>query len=664
MKHLKFGTTVAVLSLLTAVAFAGNGTAQLSFYPAIAVADARTQITVTCEVRDLTGRVVPDGTQVLFSTTLGLFTEPLVKTTAGIARAVLTASQQPGFARITASVQSVATNVSIDYEFVKDRAELNNLQDFIEIRANKKINYAMSPRIISAAAPDRGAKVSFRNITISADDLQLTVPTYEVRARNALLTGYGKELVCDELYYSLNRKSGYALTTVESERQRWKGGFPSGTVVTEKRKTKAIVELKGVEPSLLTHAIGTEQFKLADTSNLGMDVRAKGAIVWPLRQIYFQDAEVSVEGTRIYKAPLLKVGTQPNSPPLGEQLLSVSNSAVTLSYPYYLSLKPHTSSLVRLRSGLKSSTGAGAGGGNFLDYELRWNKGSASDGMINIRGLARNDWSAGFQQFLRLDDQTSLYAYADTPSHKSVFGSFQVSRQMGRLNLNYSANASRSLRGSGFGSATHTLALENLPKQLGRSPFSLTTGLTAQHFDTRAGTVSNFSSNVGLRARINSNSIPIGRGSSIFTALSVTQRFARNSSQGTGLQSTTSLSQALGSSGNIYLTYDYLDDKVNSFALGRHQLSSTVSYYRGRFNANLYGGKTLDANRYNLSATMDYNVSSLWRLTGIHSLDRFQSNYFSESSFIVGYRIGDKEVGVSWSSRTKRIGLELLGIAL
>ena len=55
-------------------------------------------------------------------------------------------------------------------------------------------------------------KLRFKDIEIEADDLQLKVPTYEVKARKAKLK-FGKETRnYDELYFKLNQRKGVGIT--------------------------------------------------------------------------------------------------------------------------------------------------------------------------------------------------------------------------------------------------------------------------------------------------------------------------------------------------------------------------------------------------------------------------------------------------------------------
>ncbi|RYI99869.1 MAG: hypothetical protein EON47_15470 [Acetobacteraceae bacterium] len=129
------------LAALAAAAMAQQGI-NLQTFPTMSVADGRSTVTVTATVRDANGKTVPDGTRVIFNTSLGYFREPMVTTTQGIARGILVAPGVPGSARLTINAltsQSIPT--VLDYEFVGDRSLLSSAQEYIEIVSPSALTY-------------------------------------------------------------------------------------------------------------------------------------------------------------------------------------------------------------------------------------------------------------------------------------------------------------------------------------------------------------------------------------------------------------------------------------------------------------------------------------------------------------------------------------------
>jgi hypothetical protein len=90
-------------------------------------------------------------------------------------------------------------------------------------------------------------------------------------------------------------------------------------------------------------------------------------------------------------------------------------------------------------------------------------------------------------------------------------------------------------------------------------------------------------------------------------------------------------------------------------------LTSEAVYSAGAFNLRGSLAQALDADRTSAQLGLDYRLGSLWRVSYNYSLDRYDGGSFLDQSIVLGYRLGFREIGVSYSARTKRLGLELLG---
>jgi hypothetical protein len=75
---------------------------------------------------------------------------------------------------------------------VSDRSLLSSAKDFIEIVAPNDLQYSMDSKTVGASGENRGVVVQYKDIEIRADDVQVHVPLYEIRAKNAILR-IGKE---------------------------------------------------------------------------------------------------------------------------------------------------------------------------------------------------------------------------------------------------------------------------------------------------------------------------------------------------------------------------------------------------------------------------------------------------------------------------------------
>src|SRR5436190_15375315 len=117
MRYLTRVFGVLLFASLMSLACA-TGSIRLYSYPYLSLADGSSTVTVSAEVHTSGGSLVPDGTDVRFTTTLGSFRDLDAKTTSGVARAILVAPNTAGVAKVTVTVPSVGAVNTFDVEFV------------------------------------------------------------------------------------------------------------------------------------------------------------------------------------------------------------------------------------------------------------------------------------------------------------------------------------------------------------------------------------------------------------------------------------------------------------------------------------------------------------------------------------------------------------------
>lgn len=650
-----------LLSIFAGTIFAGNGSVRLSCFPNIALADGRTTISVTAEVRTEAGSLVPDGTQVIFNSSLGTFRDSLVATTNGLARALLVTSSVPGIATLTASVLQFNANAKLDIEFVSDRSLLSRAREYIEVVAPKRLIYSPEYRVIEATGTDKPVSVRYKDVTVDAADVQVIVPSYEVIARKAKVK-IGKEVRnFDEVNVKLNQRRAIGTTIYEGEvtqivpASKWFG------FQTTKKLRSGVVEMRsdGIVP--VAAPVTPDKFAFRDLSEVVTIVTAKRVTANPIRDIQFQRAEIVVTGVTVLRLPLFQLSSNVTAPVITDQFLNVTNNQLAIDYPQYLTLRPGQTSLLRFRSGTRYSSGVGASGGTFLDYEMKWNRGEDSEGGLTISGIARKDWGLNLKHYLRLDDSSSATAQLDLPANRSLFGTFNINRSFGPLQANLSANISRSIRGPLFENQQYFLALDADPIKLGKLPLKLTLGAQASQSEYRNSGGRRVQSGMGFRARFNMQPQRFGRSASFDSSLSLAQFLGRNLNQRFAVSGVAAFRSALGRNANLMLTYEYLDDGFNSRLTGKHRLSAESFFSKGRLGLSASIGKSLDLDRFNVFSSLSYRIDNTWRLGLGYASDRYLGSSFNDLNMLIGYRIGFREVGLSYSTRTKRIGFELLG---
>lgn len=652
--------------VLIAPAQAQNGTIRVTVYPGIAVADDRSTINVSAEVRDRTGRLVPNGTQVVFGSRLGRFREDVVTTVNGYAVGILVAPGVPGRSTVTASVFQFNAVGSAEVEFVSSQEQLSRATDFIQIFSPRFLSYSPEQQVLEAAASNRGVRLLYRRIELEADSVQIDVNRYEVRAKQARLKVDSEWRFFEELAFNLSRRSGFGLARVKSVGTQYEpavGFGPGIRLVPLERERLGWVQVEGDSVTPLPARPANASFAFKDLSESVTVVNARRAFIIPGRELQFQRADVYVAGNRILRVPLFQLNANSTSPVISDQFINVTGNQLAINYPYYLGLRPTQSSLLRFRYGTPYSTGGGAAGGTFLDYEFRWNQGDLLDGSFYLQGIGRSDWSPSIRQVYRPNRDITLITSLNFPANRSLFGAVSYDHRLRGFSVGYSGNFGRSVKGASFSNEQNTLTAELDPIDLG-GPFRMFFGVShSEDRFVRQGSTRT-SNSTQVRSRAQMSPVRLGRATTVNASSFVGFQTGRNVRNGLTSGLTTTLSTQLLPSTSLMGTYEYTDSGGQSVFLGRHSLSASVYHELGNTMLSFRGTRSLDVDRFNGFAEGSYRFARDWRVLMQYSVDEYLGSGFNEWTALVGYRIGFRELGLSYSARTKRIGIELLGFGV
>lgn len=650
-----------LLFLAVGLAWAQQGTAQLRAFPSAAVADGRSTIIVSAEIRDSSGRIVPDGTQVVFETNLGQFRESIVRTQGGFAQATLNVGSIAGYAKIRVKVLGFNIADSTDVELVSSRDQLSSAREYIEISARDYLLYSPEARVIAATGTERSAYLRYRNIEVWANDLQYNVVTYELRARDARVKMGDTDQVFSEVFLRLNRREGFGVTTYVGESiSITRADYIAIPDVIETERVGVVdITVSGIEAKLDPPDQRLLQFRELGESL--SEIEARKATVFPGKHIQFERVDVKVAGTTVLRPTLFQIGLNQRSPLITEEFFNVTGNNLTVDYPHYLSLGPGNSSLLRFRYGNPYSTGVGASGGTYVDYEYRWNRGDDMEGEFVLSGLARNDWGAHVRQYWQADPDTTVTAQMYFPAHRSMFGSAAVNRNFDGYQANFSANYGRSLRDTFFSNEQYQFVIENTPAQVGNLPAQYSVGLTASQSRFVGPQVSRFQQGVGLRGRVWTSPLRLGSIGTLYGSYQISHLSGYNVDSGLSHNASISLSNSMANGLYLSTTFDYVDDAFSSDVLGRQRLTSEAFYASGPWNLYGFVSQSLDVDRLAVNLNAEYRFSPIWRLQTRYFMDRYQADVFTESSVVLAYRLGFREVGLSYTPKNNRIGFELLG---
>ena len=608
-KQISRGLILALGLAATSICNAATINIQLQAFPGEAVADGRSSIAITLYVRNSNGSNVPDGTQVVLSSTLGKFRENIVTTTSGIARSVLVAGSIPGIARITAATLQNQSSPSImEVEFVTDRSKLSSSNDYIELSATGSLEYTFAKKIATASGVGHGVKFQFRDRQLVADDLQYLYDAQIVRARGVVLKVGGKEHNFSYLYLDLRSQKGYGVTEIDNlpiDRVRYVAGqfifeqlnpesekyelskSSKRTTVVAISKTGISIPSQPARPDVFDYvpirdgiiaATQPEVKSEKDQDYTTVRITAKRMTVVSRKEIQFQRATFYIGESKIFSQQLYRLdtlGMQSQFPT--EQYVSFNNNQFGLNIPYYLSLERNQSNAIRFSTGQSFGRGFSTNRGVFFDYEQSWNR-SNGDGRFTFSGIGRDDYNIGLRQFTKIDDNTTASFAIDSPQTKSIISTASISRYQPGLQTSISGTALRSLNGTtAINRQDYFLVMEKDPIKMGKLPWNMYYGLNATYSQSATST----GSGLGARLRFLSRQFGTDRsGGTVSAGLTFSQFAGSNVPTPFASTATLSYSKPFGTKFTSMFTYDYAKDGITELAFGFHRLSSQLCTHR------------------------------------------------------------------------------------
>lgn len=663
--------SVAVLLVLLLTLFGwtqnSEGTIETQVFPRAIVANGSSVATISVTVRDKNGQLAPDGTAVIFETTLGTLSRASVTTNRGLAQVQLTSSLNPGTARITLSVLSFRATTTLEIPILGSEEELKQRDESIQVFSDRRVTYSPELRLFEASGPDGAAKLRGYGVQVSADDFQYDLRSSQLKARKATLKKGEFEATFEEVSINLKSLQGVGLMNRPAPRISFVGKPPYFEVNYTQEVRRQLVDINGLDNiKLRREPVGPESFQFLEL-DVPTLIYAEKAIANPATEVRFNQASIDVAGTIIMRVPLFRVSTQNVQQIITEDYLQVGNNQVALNYPYYLGLNGSSESLLRFRYGTLFQRGVGGTGGMFLDFEHNWLTNSDAEGGIAVRGLGRNDWSIQSRQRLKLDSRSKGFMQLDFPGHRVLTGSTFLDRDLGALRASFSGNFSRSTEGPKFRTEDQSVSLLTDQKRIGSLPVSVSLGTTyskrSSSFESSSGTNRNFAENYS--AALNFTGQPISRRNfSLSSSARLSKQFGRRAHQSPIFNANLSGGMSVGPESFLGFGYDFTNDPFDSGFLGRHRVNANLSLRSGAIVLYANGTSSLDIDRYNIQLDATYRLSGLWRVGTSLTLDQFSGSRYQDTSVVVAYQLGMRQVGLSWSDRTKRIGLELLGVPL
>lgn len=650
---------IIALSLFALCAYAQNGTVKTTAFPNLALSDGLSPVVITAEIRDDKGQLVPDGTPVVFETKVGTFDQQTQTTQSGVAKATLRAPSLPGLAVVRVSVLRFNAFGETTVEFVKERLKVEAALRQLEVMGGSSLTYSVQDRVIETTGPKQTAVVRYGKVEIAADDMQVRVLEGLVTARHAVVKIGEHQAEFDELNYNLKTKEGVGVANIARPgKVRSAAGIFATWVPGSTRL--GYVDVKGTETTPRQNPPDPDAFKFVAVVDSLSLISGSHATVVQDRSIQFQHATVRMGGEVLMKVPLFDFPLTASNQAISEQFFQVNNNQVALNFPYYLSLTPSSTSLLRMRYSTPFAGGFGYAAGTYLDYELAWNQGDGANGALTIGGIGRDDWGLNLRQSWLTPARTIITASVDSPSHQTLLGNLGVNQPFAGGSASVSLGTSRSLSGIDARSTTATAIVQTDPRKVRGTPFRLSTGLTATSNQQSLGDLSNTTTAMGVQSRLNMDPISLGGLGRLRMGYTVGE-LSSSGRWGTSHTASLGLSTQLRKGWVLDTQYDFTQDPFATLFLGHHRVTADSYFTQGAWSLHGTVLQMLDFDRSSARFGLEHRFSGIWRFNFDSVTDIYQGETYQDKTVSLGYRLGMRELGLTYSERTHRLGIEVRG---
>ena len=606
---------------------------------------------------------------------------------AGTARVRLISASSASVADVTATAfvgSAGGATGAAKVEFTSDRDLLFTRPDarWIQVECPQYLIYSADAHVIEAQGHQGSVRLRYKALSIVADALQLDLRSQTLLAKNAVVQRGHSTLRAARLRYDLTSGDGTAVTAV--------GGQAARTVTvdgppwTPRRCWTAAAD----------YYTANNVYQFADLSASRLVITARAIAVDPGKTLQFRRAAIYADGKKVLSMAYQVMPMDFNQL-LGRQILGFnSTGGLAVDVPFYYHVDPHSTGTCSSATGVVGSNDGNAGPldatgtrpGIALDLQHTYALGAGGTGQFLLSGLTRSDWGAHWDHTQRLDESTRTFFFVDYPAHRTLFASSNLSRQFNGFSLNMTGSGSRDPGLNGYSSSSTSLNtyLEANPRPLGRTGLSIVPSFgiqTGQYIQNAPG--------------VPRQVIPVSTRTldvRLFTAplhpdakTNVTDASRSARAGGSGKSAPTmllnlGLNRAMPSNGSLGLNYTWRYDPLFS-QLGtdptgggllgtvyhspvQQRLSLNYSANPGRrltfyFN----GGYGLPLGDTNLYTSLTYRVNGNWGLGLGVFYDRYLGNSYRESDISLYRRILGRDLGVTYSTLTKKVRFNIGGIS-
>lgn len=614
-----------------------NYSIMLNAHPEAIVADSLSSTTITAEVRDSSGRNVPDGTLVEFSTSLGII-ERNARTTAGTVRVRLESGNTVGTAVVSALVANGQAVAKLNVDFLAPGTEMFD-ESFISVESDKYLGYDVKKQVVDSAG---GVRIYSRGLSIEAEEAQIDAKTNILRAKGSgsdiVISRGDKKVLASQLYYDFNSMTGvlFAPAVEGAKRMLFRG---RDLFIEEDQDPK-----------------DTIKFEFEPVSESSMYITARSILIRPGQDLKIKRASYYLDGDKIPSPPLTVVPLRGGGTGIN-QMLTYGTDGLRLDVPLYYSLSAHGTGAVRVKHSEPTQWGYYSGRSGWqADIEQQYNFGGSVDGSFSLNRVnSASEWGARWSHRMQFNNNSQVYSFLEFPSHKNLYGTLDYRHSLkdytftANFRGNMLQNASDRYSGA-FGIQTRAKPL------LGDAiSYALTTRLAYSNYYNRSQRIGN-----GLGLQLYGKPLMFRDSSSITTSMNVSRDWGQSSS-GTSIFANAGYYRGLGNIGQFGLNYSYSWGN-SAYSFLSQRLSADLSLRPSiKWDSRFYVTRELDDGSTSAFGEFNYSFLPTWRLGLNGTYQRFTGSVdsiLSDYEMSLSKQIGSQQACLIWSHSRGRFRLE------
>jgi hypothetical protein len=649
--------------------------------------DGRSDTVISAYVYDEKGNAAPNGTRVIFNTTLGRLDTVVAVTDNGVARANLIAADQPGEAVITANIegrQAVQTRLSV--RFTADAERTDEATNWIRVDG-EYVGYVADPsrRVIHASGKNGSARISYRSFAVSADTIQYRVTENRLLAvGNVTIEMAGVKRQFNNLVFNFNMLRGTA--------ERLEDGKPVPYRLAGPNMEDLPYLAEDTPPT-------SDMWQLDDLSGANVAVVTRSLALERDKRVQFRRATFYIDGQKTVSMPFHEMGLDQETI-FKEQIVGIGSQGLTIDVPVYYDVRPSAVGTLHVRhSASVNGSVYAVRPGLSLDAVQSYSGKNQANGTFEAIGLTRPDWGLRFQHSQRVEKNTTARALIDFPSHENLYLNTQFRHTFKTFALNASGAFSRSPNQTDFLTGETGKVGGNVQGQLYADTYArpflnqktvtyaLNAGVARQSTYGFMGVARGAYNTENVGARLNTTPYTIARATTLSQSVSIGQAWLQggnNNSSGTAtslisttaqgltFEGITQISRNVEKRGSVGLTYQYRQAPIPpglnaTYSNPKHLftftsfLSGTLTTRKLPWQFNLLASQAADRPQSTIGAGTRFSFGGPWSGQVRFNYSKLSNYSYNETEYALVRRISGRDFAVYYSTLSKRFQLDFSG---